>query len=262
MNPKLSVITAAYNAERFIEESILSVLGQTFQDFELIFVNDGSKDGTSEIIKKYISPPKIRLLENEYNEGIAVSRNRALLSARGEYVAIHDADDISLPYRFEQEIDFLDSHPEVTFMGSHAIKISLTGAVTGSMIYPPADTETAFRQITRWKLNPIIDPSSMYRRAPVIEAGGYVMDERLKTSSDFNLWCNLLSTGHLLSNIQEPLIKYRLNPNGVTMSKQSEMLLATDLICATFKRRNFPKVTLRQDYFNQSSFTEYIPKEK
>ena len=255
--PKVSVITTVYNVERYLRDSLDSLFNQSFKDYEVIIVNDGSTDGTRDIILGYLDKPNVRLLENANNEGIPVSRNRALLAAKGEYVAIHDGDDLSLPDRFEKEVQFLDSHPEITFMGGHAYQISITGALLGSMSYPPPDTLTAFKQILQWKLNPIIDPSCMFRKKSIVDIGGYTMDEELRTALDLQLWCRLLAVGHKLSNLQEPLIRYRINPDGVTRTERSTMMTATDLICATFKRRSFDKVELRPDYFSDSSFTEY-----
>ncbi len=254
---KLSVITTVYNAEPFIRQSLDSVFDQTFQDFELILVNDGSTDGTRDILLEYIDRPNVRLLENEHNEGIPVSRNRALLVAQGEFVAIHDGDDISLPERFEREVKQLDDDDNLTFLGAYAVKISVNGSVTGSMTYPPANTEGAFTVITRYKLNPIIDPTSMYRKEIVLANGGYTMDASLRTVLDFELWCRLLCQGYRMKNIQHPLIKYRINPNGVTRTENAVMVRATDEVWARFRRRRFTTQSLSSALFEQDCYTEF-----
>ncbi len=259
--PKVSIITAVYNAEQYLHESLDSVFAQTFTDFELILVDDCSTDNSKEILIKYTDHPNVRLLLNKYNEGCPVSRNRAFLEAKGEYIAIHDADDISLPSRLERQVEYLDKHPKIDFLGSHAIKISQTGAIIGNMVYPPPDTVGAFRVITRYKLNPIIDPSSMSRKKVILENGGYVMTAELRTSPDFHLWCRLLAKGYQLANLQFPLIKYRINPEGVTIKDRNERLEATDLIWASFRRKSFPTIELREDLFQQDSYTEYTKKE-
>lgn len=254
--PQLSVITTIYNAEPYLEESLSSVFEQTFQDFELILVNDGSTDKSKEIVLKYLRYPNVRLLENKNNEGIPLSRNRALLIAQGEYVAIHDGDDVSLPLRFEREVEFLKSHSDIDFIGSHATKISHTGEEIGTMSYPPVSTQQAFYFILRHKLNPIIDPSCMYRKKVVLDSGGYTMENSLKTALDLHLWCRLLNKGHKLSNIQECLIKYRINPHGMTRLYNEEMKQATNDIVATFRRKNFKEIQLKSSLFEQDSFTE------
>jgi len=255
--PKLTVITTIYNASPYLKDSLDSVFGQRFQDFELILVNDGSTDDSREIMLDYFQQhDNVRLLENANNEGIPISRNRALLVAQGDYIAIHDGDDISLPERFEKEVKFLDENSDVDFIGSHAFKINYTGASRGTMSYPPQNTQEAFRLIKKHKLNPIIDSSSMYRKDAVLRVGGYSMDPYLQTALDLHLWCRLLLGGSKLYNFQEPLIKYRINPEGVTRTHNDKMVEATDAIVATFVRRNFPEVVIRPSFFQQDSFTE------
>jgi len=248
--PKLSIITTCYNAQDYLKDSLDSVFNQPFTDFELILVDDCSTDDSKKIMAQYVDRPEVILLENEHNEGVPVSRNRALLAAKGQYIAIHDADDISLPHRFSTEVQFLDSHPSVTFMGGYAIKINHAGSMIGSMVYPPKTTEDAFKVIIRFKLNPIIDPTCMFRREDILKLGAYSMEPELRTVQDFHLWCRLLVNGHKLANLSEPLIKYRINPEGVTRTRQQEMLEATDMVWASFKRKNFPDMKLRPDYFN------------
>ncbi len=255
--PKLSIITTCYNVQKYVRESLESIFNQDFEDFELILVDDGSTDGTKDILLEYADRPNVRLLENKSNEGLPVSRNRALLAATGEYAAIHDADDVSLPHRFAKEVTYLDNHPSVIFLGGYAIKINDMGSIIGSMVYPPQSTEGAFKAISHFKLNPIIDPTCMYRRKVVLDDGAYIMDPVFKTVGDFHLWCKLLCRGHQMYNLNEPLIKYRINPNGLTRTKQQQMLEATDMVWASFKRKHFPEIPLRADYFNQEGFTEH-----
>lgn len=249
--PKLSVVVATFNTEPYLDESLTSVFDQSFKDFELIIVDDCSTDDSHKIISKYTHLPNVICLKNKYNEGVPFSRNKAFLHSKGEYIVIHDADDISLPARFEKQVDFLDKHREITFVGGHATRISITGQEIGSMCYPPKHTGDAHRVIRQFKLNPIIDPSSMFRRQPILGIGAYRMDPELKTVQDFDLWCRLLVAGHQLYNFQEPLIKYRINPNGVTRVKKQEQVEATDIVWSAFKKRNFPTVKLRPECFAQ-----------
>ena len=231
---KLSIITTVYNAEPYVQESLDSVFNQTFEDFELIIVDDCSTDKTNEILQKYKNHPKVIFLENEFNKGVSFSRNRALTVAKGEYIAIHDADDISLPYRFEKEVKYLDNHSEITVVGSHAFKIDINGKITGFMTYPPETTENARRVIKDFKLNPIIDSSSMFRKQTILDIGMYPEEKRFRTVQDFYLWCTLLAKGYKIHNFQEPLIKYRDNPNGVTKKRHFEQRLSTDIVWELF----------------------------
>ena len=153
-------------------------------------------------------------------------------------------------------MDYLDEHKDITFIGGYALKINHNGDTIGSMVYPPQTTTEAFMLINRFKLNPIIDPSCMYRRKAIIENGGYTMEESLRTALDFHLWCRLLSRGYKLANIQEPLIRYRVNPKGVTRTENDKMIEATDAIVATLGRRTFSKMYLRSERFEQDIFSE------
>ena len=249
--PRLSVIVAVYNAERYVQESLDSIFAQPYEDFELILIHDASTDNTLKLLKPYAERDNVILLQNKYNEGYGYSRNRGFVAAKGEYIAIHDADDITLPNRFQKEVNFLDKRKDITVVGGHAVRISDTGQVLGSMVYPPETTGDAFRVIRQFKLNPIIDPSCMFRRQPILDIGAYRMEPELRTVHDFDLWCRLLLEGHHLYNFQEPLIKYRINPAGVTRIRKQEQVEATDVIWAAFKRRSFPKVTLRTECFEQ-----------
>jgi glycosyltransferase involved in cell wall biosynthesis len=254
---KVSIITTAYDAEEFVRDSLDSIFTQTFQDFELILVNDGSTDRTGDILKEYQSRyNNVVLIENDRNQGHVYGRNRGLMAAKGEYIAIHDADDISLPERLEKEVKFLDLHEKVSFIGSYAFRISQTGEEIGSMVYPPPDTKGAFSVITRYKLNPIIDPSSMYRRETVLNHGGYSLNPKLRTVADFELWCRLLCHGCLMANIQEPLIKYRINPKGVTRTENKTMIGATDIVWAQFRRKHFSDPVLSAELFEQDIFED------
>ena len=118
--PLVSVIMGVYNDSKTLEAAIDSILNQSFQDLELIICDDASTDKTPLVFEKYRSHPKIVLLKNEKNLGLAESLNRCLALARGEYIARQDADDTSLPERFEKQREYLKSHPETQVLGTFA----------------------------------------------------------------------------------------------------------------------------------------------
>lgn len=252
--PKVSVITTAYNAEDYVQKSLDSIDVQTFDDFEVILLDDGSTDRTKSVLEKYAdSHSNAVLISNEDNQGIPYSRNKALLKASGEYVAIHDADDISLPHRLQDETEFLDAHKKFTFIGSWALRISQTDEEIGSMSYPPKDTGGAFAVITRYKLNPIIDPTCMYKKDVILKHGGYTMNPHLRTVLDFELWCRLLCHGYLMANIQDYLIKYRINPKGVTRTENQTMVEATDMVWSQFRRKRFTDPVIDTKLFEKDT---------
>jgi len=128
--PKVSVLLPVYyNGERYIVQSVESILKQSYRDFELIVVNDGSTDRTGSLLRG-ISDPRIVLIEQE-NQGQPRAMNNALNLARGEYIARQDADDLSLPERFARQVEFLDSHPEVGFVGSICLCMDEKGETIG-----------------------------------------------------------------------------------------------------------------------------------
>ena len=133
----LSVITPIYNCEKYLQESIDSVLSQTFSDFELIIVNDGSTDSCEDIVRSY-SDNRIIFLNFADNKKIPFRRNQAINLALGEYIAIHDGDDVSLPDRFAIQIDKIVGS-ELFCVGGHAIKIDTESNTIGDMDYPPED---------------------------------------------------------------------------------------------------------------------------
>ena len=116
-NPRVSVIMTTYNGAKLVSKSIQAILDQTFEDFELIVIDDGSSDATVEVVQCF-DDPRIRLLPNPQNMGISRSRNRALSLARGEFIACNDQDDISKPVRLAKQIAFLDAHPEVLLVSA------------------------------------------------------------------------------------------------------------------------------------------------
>ncbi len=124
--PRVSVLLPAYNAEEFIVAAVESILAQTFTDFELIIVEDGSTDTTLSQIKNF-TDPRIRLIEHAQNQGFAASLNDAIAAAQGEYLARHDADDWSHPDRFAAQVAYLDAHPAVGLLGSWYAKIDEAG---------------------------------------------------------------------------------------------------------------------------------------
>ena len=133
---KMSVIMPVYNGEKYLKEAIDSILNQTFSDFEFIIVNDCSSDNTEDIIKSY-KDNRIVYLKNEENSGVATTLNRGLDIAKGEYIARMDADDISLPKRFEKQVDFMDKNKNCIICGSNT---ELFGAISGRTYVPLTDS--------------------------------------------------------------------------------------------------------------------------
>lgn len=205
-SPLISVIMPAYNAEKLIEESIKSILNQTFDNFEFIIINDGSKDNTKKIINLYRKKDKrIVLVDNKKNLGLQVSLNRGLEKARGRYIARMDADDVSLPNRFEIEFNYLEKNKDIFLIGGSAIVINEEGERMGCLL-----KWGNFKKIKKKLMhsNPIVHPSIMFRNS-----GDFLYHQKFVCSEDYDLYLRMLSKGKKIENIPDILIKYRISKN-------------------------------------------------
>lgn len=219
----MSVVTTVYNCEKYIEESIQSILDQTFEDFEFFIINDGSTDRTVEKISQF-RDPRIIVLNHDSNKKIPFRRNEGIDLARGKYIAIHDGDDMSLPHRLEEEVRFLEKNDHIFCLGSHAVKVDEDSYEIGTMFYPPPHHNGILAKFIYGYTNPMIDPTTMFRKEDFDQLGGYSTDERVSTVPDFDLWVRALISDRLFANLMVPLIRYRMNPDGVTSNKRKEMI--------------------------------------
>lgn len=210
---KVTVLMPVYNGERFISEAIRSVRAQTFTDFELLIMDDGSTDNTVPIIKQF-NDPRIRLIECEHR-GFAATLNDGLTKARSNYIARFDADDICLPERLSVQYAFMQSHPEYILTGAEEEYIDMNGEYLFALKYP-AYTDEEIR-----KLDPVICPFShtsvMYKRDEVLAAGGYSANGF--SFEDHMLWLQLIKRGKVC-NLQQPLVQYRFNPESMTIDEK------------------------------------------
>ncbi len=206
---KLSVVMPVYNGEKYLKEAVYSILNQTFKDFELIVVNDGSIDQTAEILKSF-KDKRLVVVENSTNIGIARSLNKGLEIARGEYIARCDADDINAPERFEKQVRFLEENKEHVLVGSNCILIDEETREIGTLKTPETDRQIRTMIIVR---NPVIHSSVMYRARLVKKTKGY--RSLFNGAEDYDLWFRLLRYGKFHS-LQENLIKRRIHNKAVT----------------------------------------------
>jgi len=203
----------ACNAGKYIAEAIRSVLDQSFPDFELLIVDDGSTDDTLEVIRRF-NDHRIRVLYKE-KEGISMALNTGLQMARGTYIARFDADDICMSCRLERQVLFLDGHPAYLVVGSDAEYISENGE---HLFHFRCAGHTHGEIIGNlYRHCPVIHSAAMYRKEAILRIGGY---SRLAHNfEDHLLWVQLLKHGKCC-NIPEPLIKVRINPHSVTIDER------------------------------------------
>jgi glycosyltransferase involved in cell wall biosynthesis len=223
MQPLISVITTLYNCNKYVSQSLESILSQTYKNFEFVIINDGSTDSTVEKINSF-KDNRIIFIDNKDNKGIAIRRNEAISKSCSKYICVHDGDDISLPDRLEKQCDFLENNDSIFCVGSHAIKINESGEELEIMNYPPQTHDEIVEMLRGGILNPIIDPSSMYRLKDFNALGGYTLNKKRHLVPDMDLWLRAIMYKKLFANLQLPLIKYRMNPDGMTQKHKMEMI--------------------------------------
>ena len=207
--PLISVLMPAYNAEKYIGEAIKSVLNQTYTDFELLVMNDGSTDRTEDIILSF-NDNRIRYIKNETNLKLIATLNKGIDLACGKYIARIDADDICLPERFEKQIKFLENHPDYVLCGSWAYLINSKGEKTGRIKYI---NNHSLLQISLLFSCPIIHPSVM-ARTEILKQFQYC-HSALHTE-DLELWLRIVNAGLQIANIPQFLIKYRWHDTNIS----------------------------------------------
>lgn len=207
-NMKISVIMPFYNCEKYLDDSIWSILNQTFSDFEFIIINDASTDNSDEVVKRYISDPRIIYIKNEENKGIVVNLNYGLSIAKWEYIARMDGDDISTFDRFEKQIQFLEKNPEISILWSFVTIINENAEETGKM-EKPISTDTIKRDLFLYLT--IVHGTTMIRKE-VYDKIWWYREEYLYTED--NDWTyRAIYSGFLWGNIPKFLYKYRKHTN-------------------------------------------------
>jgi glycosyltransferase involved in cell wall biosynthesis len=212
-NPTITVLMPAYNAEKYIGQAIDSVLLQTFTDFELLIINDGSTDGTQTVVNSFND--KRIVLINQPNMGISGALNIGLKHSRSNFIARFDADDICYPHRLEKQFRFLQENPEYILVGSDVDYI----LEDGDFLFSEGCIAYSHKEIMDklYFYCPFFHPSVMYKKESVFIAGNYAEDAH--NFEDYLLWVSM-SRGGKFCNLAEALIKYRLNPDSITIDEK------------------------------------------
>ena len=232
--PDLTVITTLYNCEKYVEQSIKSVINQTYDDFNWILLNDGSTDATWDIVRSF-EDPRMTLIDSKDNQRIPRRRNQCIGLANSKYVCIHDGDDISLPHRFERQMEVMKSSPDLFCCGAWAIAINDEGERQETMNYPALKHSQIVNQLLIKRQNPMIDPTTMFKQEDFVKLHGYTLEKAIYTVPDMDLWARAMLDGKIFANIPEPLIEYRFNPDGMTMKHQKEMIGAHMVVWKRFR---------------------------
>ena len=224
--PLVSVVMAVRNCEKFIKESLYSIKNQDFKDFEVILYDDASEDRTHMKAEEILISSGMRYVIGKFisgsNSGCGQTRNKAIKMAKGKYIAIQDGDDISAPHRLRKEVKFLEENSDIFCVSSMAEVIDEKGKFLEYYTYPPVTHKNIKKDILNKKINPIIDPASMFRRDLFNELGGY--DDKWLLVPDFNLWVRAILKGYNFANIGDYLIYYRIHGNSNTVKYKQESI--------------------------------------
>lgn len=201
---RITVLMSVYNGARFLPGAIESILSQSFADFELLIIDDASKDDSISVAEFY-TDPRIRLVRNDKNLGLAPSLNKGLDLARGEYVARMDCDDVSITDRLSMQIDLMDTHPDIGICGTW---IRLFGDHPGEIVRYYTDPD--FNRSLLLFDPPVAHPSVMIRKSAFARYGLYY-NESFRHAQDFELWVRA-SEYVKISNVPRVLLQYRTHP--------------------------------------------------
>lgn len=234
--PKVSVLMPVYNTkEEYLREAIESVLNQTFPDFELIILNDASKDENVERVVRSYTDKRIVYAKNQQNMGISRTRNRLIDLAKGDYLAITDHDDVSLPDRFEKQVKFLDRHPDVGVVGA-----AMQELPSGRVVKMPETNREIEEHLCF--VSAVAHPVSMIRKKVFLETG-LRYEEDFSPAEDCALWCRLIGKTRFY-NLPDVLLKYRWHETNQTHLQTKKMDEAGARILL-FVRREHPDLWAR-----------------
>ncbi len=232
MVAKVSVLMPCYKTEeKYLREAIESILSQTFTDFEFLILDDCPEDTREKIVNSY-QDKRIKYLKNEKNLGISKTRNKLLNLAEGEYLAIFDHDDISLPQRLEKQVQYLDEHPEVGVVSSQILNIPDNKESHN----PIEDTDIKLALVEK---SVIPHPASMIRKS-VLTNNNISYEPEFAVAEDYRLWCRLIAVTqfHTLPDI---LFHYRKHKSNTSLIQYKKMESYSGKFRAMFKR-DYPEL--------------------
>jgi glycosyltransferase involved in cell wall biosynthesis len=224
--PRVSVVMPTYNGERFLRPAIESILHQTFRDLELILIDDGSTDNTPRILEEF-NDERIVVLRNERNLGIAGATNRGLAAARGEYVALQDHDDVSLPHRLRTEIEFLTAHVEIAVVGSAATLIDDDGTAYADFPLPCDEIDIKWRLL--FAGDAFHYTSILVRRNALLEIGGYSEDPAFRFAEAYDPFSRI-AIRHRVANLPEVLVLWRRHRGATSIQHTQEQSRSNEAI--------------------------------
>ncbi len=267
--PQVSVLMPVYNTASFLHEAMDSILSQTFEDFELIVLNDCSPDNAEEVLDAYDDPRIVRY-RGEKNVGLSNVLNVGLYIARGKYIARMDSDDISLPNRLQVQVDYMEAHPEVDLV---SVGMQLFGAKEEVWIREQDPEKVKINALFH---SPVLHASSVWRKES-FERHVLRFKQEMVPAEDYDLWTRALLKGLKLVNLPEVLYEYRIHDAQATLqtdkttakSREVQMAYLREALpsLSDKKRETFPKklwpvffANLRDGFFDRKLLAKRLYK--
>lgn len=242
---------AVWNDEENIRETVESIINQTFKDWEFIIVQDGSDDRTPEILEELAKKDKrIRVLDNEKRMERCFSRNRAISETKGEYIAVNDGDDISLPERLEKEVNYLDAHPNCYLVGARAYLVNEKGKKIGESWGTGEDSD-----ITRYmeEKNRLVHSSVMFRNTHE-----YKYRDKFLYAQDYDLFLQMMANGKEIHLLNDFLVVYTTKENLVYNSYLLRQTYSAEMAKYIYRKKKYEGKDI-YDEIDEKNIEQYVP---
>jgi len=251
-NPKVSVVIPTYNSAQFIVETLESVFAQTYKDYEVIVVDDGSTDNTKEVLKPYMS--KIRYIYKE-NGGAASARNVGIKNAQGEYIAFLDSDDLWLPEKLEKQVRYFEKHPQIDMVFADCIRFGEEVSNTPRNYTKRLISNDMFVNI--WWYNIVPTSTVMVRKSCFEKVGLFDESRELETTEDKEMWLRI-AREYKVGYLKEIVTKYRVRTSGYSRSNIDRAYNSAKLVIDKYWKdvktrgytRKFYNLKLHRYYLN------------
>jgi len=239
--PLISVVMPAYNAQKYINSAIESILNQTFKNFELIIVNDCSTDNTINIVNSFIrKDARVKIINNKKRLNIAASLNKGINKASSNIIARMDADDISLPNRLELQYKLINSSKNISVVGANIIVMDIDENEIAIRNYPDSSEKL---KACLFRYSPFAHPVACFRRDIFNSVGGY--NPKYSPTEDLDLWFRL-GVKYKFGSVKKPLLKYRLYRN----SSSNQSLKGLEILVFKIRLYAMTKLGYRPSFFD------------
>lgn len=249
-NPMISIILPVYNSEKYLDNAIESILLQSFTNFELILINDGSTDLSLEIMLKWKSNDNRIIIIDRQNKGLIFSLDEGINLAKGKYIARMDADDISLPDRLALQYNFMESN-NLDICGGHFLQFTELGH--SNLIQVP--TEEKLIALSLVSQVPFAHPSVMIRKEFLLKNKLSYGSTGFKNAEDLALWTNIYNFGGKFGNVNNTILKYRIVVDSLSRRNRKNLIKDTRIINKNFFLQN---KEILNDYFNSYKSNLYL----